>query len=517
MDTGGERVRLAELLAALSLGVDLGFGQPMDHVLRQCQIALRIAELAGLDEQARSAIYYSALLVNVGCHSDAHEQAYWFGDDIALKASKYDAEPFSVADALGMLRMLGSGGTPLHRLRIGLDFLLSGRKELDGMIADHARMARALGEELGLDGAVLGALICSYERWDGRGVPDGLAGADIPMASRVAHLAEFLEVADRTDGVEAAVSLGRRRSGSQFDPALVELVEADAEKVFHQLDELDSWDAVIDGEPGLARTLSSEECDEALAAIARFVDLKSPSTLGHSEAVATLAAAAAAGIGLSAAEQRLVHRAGLVAGFGRLGVSNAIWDKPGPLSAAEWERLRLYPHYTERMLHRSRALAPAGRLAGQVAERLDGSGYPGGLAGSALSLTSRIVSTAELFRTKREPRPHREALSVVEATKLLRDEVRAGRLDGTVVDAVLSAAGERVQRRRAGPAGLTAREIEVLHCLVRGQSNREIAKTLVISPKTVGNHVEHVYSKIGVSNRAAASLFAMRHGLVPGT
>ncbi len=517
VDPGDEKVRLAELVAALSLGVDLGFGQPLEHVLRQCRIALGIAELAGLDEQARSAIYYSALLVNVGCHSDAHEQAYWFGDDIALKASKYDAEPFSAADVLGMLRMLGSGSTPLHRLRIGLDFLVSGRKELDLMVARHAEMAHALGEELGLDQAVLDALAGSYERWDGRGVPDGLVGADIPMASRIAQLAEFLEVAYRTEGVEAAVALGRRRSGSQFDPALVELVEADAEKVFHQLDELDSWDAVIDGEPGLARTLSSGECDEALAAIARFVDLKCPSTLGHSEGVARLAAAAAAEIGLSPAEQRLVHRAGLVANLGRLGVSNAIWDKPGPLSAAEWERVRLYPHYTERMLHRSRALAAAGRLAGQVAERLDGSGYPGGLSGSALSLTSRIVATAELFQTKREPRPHRDALSVADAAKLLRDEVRAGRLDGTVVDAVLRAAGERVQRRPGGPAGLTAREVEVLHCLVRGQSNREIAKTLVISPKTVGNHVEHVYTKIGVSSRAAASLFAMRHGLVPET
>ena len=515
VDPESERVRLAELVAALSLGIDLGFGQPMEHVLRQCRIALRIAELAGLDERARSAIYYSALLVNVGCHSDAHEQAYWFGDDIALKASKYDAEPFTAADVLGMLQMLGSGSTPLHRLRIGLDFLVSGRKELDGMVTRHARLARSLGEELGLDEDVLEALAGSYERWDGRGVPDGLVGAAIPMAARVAHLAEFLEVAYRTDGVEAAVALGRRRSGTQFDPALVEIVESDAEKVFHQLDELDSWEEVIDGEPGLARTLSADECDEALAAIARFVDLKSPSTLGHSEAVATLAAAAAAELGLPLAEQRLVRRAGLAAGFGRLGVSNAIWDKPGPLSAAEWERVRLYPHYTERMLHRSRALAAAGRLAGQVHERLDGSGYPGGLSGSALGLPSRVLATAAAFQSKLEPRPYRPASPVAEVTRALRDDVRAGRLDGVVVDAVLRAAGERVGRRRAGPSGLTSREVEVLQHLARGLSNKEIARGLGISPKTVGNHVEHVYTKIGADSRASAGLFAMRHGLLP--
>jgi HD-GYP domain-containing protein (c-di-GMP phosphodiesterase class II) len=514
-DPESESVRLAELVAALSLGVDLGFGQPMEHVLRQCRIALRIAELAGLDEETRSAIYYSALLLNIGCHSDAHEQAYWFGDDIALKASKYDAEPFSAADVLGMLRMLGSGSTPLHRLRVGLDFVLGGRKELDGMITQHARMARSLGEELGLGADELAALETAYERWDGRGFPGELDGDRIPIASRVAHLAEFLEVAYRTDGVDAAVALGRRRSGTQFDPALVELVEADAEKVFHQLDDLDSWDEVIDGEPGLARTLGPDQCDHALRAVARYVDLKSPSSLGHSEAVAALAAAAAAEVGLPASEQRLVRRAGLVAGFGRLGVSNAIWDKPGPLGAAEWERVRLYPHYTERMLHRSRALAPAGRLAGQVRERLDGSGYPGGLSGPALTLASRVLATAEAFQSKREPRPHRPAGSVAEVTRVLRDDVRACRLDGAAVDAVLRAAGQRVGRRRVGPDGLTSREVEVLQHLARGLPNKEIARLLGISPKTVGNHVEHVYTKIGAENRAAAGLYAMRHGLLP--
>jgi HD-GYP domain-containing protein (c-di-GMP phosphodiesterase class II) len=295
----------------------------------------------------------------------------------------------------------------------------------------------------------------------------------------------------------------------------VDLVEADVEKVFHQLDEVDSWEAVIAGEPGLARTLAPDESDDVLRAIARYVDLKTPAMLGHSEAVAALAAAAARDLGLPSAEQGLVRRAGLVSGFGRLGVSNAIWDKPGPLSAAEWERVRLYPHYTERMLHRSRALEPAGRLAGQVRERLDGSGYPGGLSGPALSLASRVLATAEAFQAKLEPRAYRPASSVAETTGALRDDVRAGRLDADVVDAVLRAAGERVGRRRTGPAGLTAREVEVLQHLARGLPNKEIALRLGISPKTVGNHVEHVYTKIGADNRAAAGLFAMRHGLLP--
>ena len=118
-------VRLAELVASLSLGIDLGFGQPMEHVLRQCLIALRLGEQLGLDETERETIYYTALLVNVGCHSDAHEQAKWFGDDIALKATKYEHEPFSVRDVIGMVRLIGSGSAPLHRFRTGLEFAIS--------------------------------------------------------------------------------------------------------------------------------------------------------------------------------------------------------------------------------------------------------------------------------------------------------------------------------------------------------------------------------------------------------
>ena len=138
-------VRLAELVAALSLGIDLGFGQPMEHVLRQCLIALRLAERAGLDEEQRAAVYYTALLVNVGCHSDAHEQAKWFGDDIALKSGKYDYEFRSVRGAARRCGRIGAGNPPLHRFRVGLEFALSGHRDVDGMIAQHAAMARSLG------------------------------------------------------------------------------------------------------------------------------------------------------------------------------------------------------------------------------------------------------------------------------------------------------------------------------------------------------------------------------------
>ena len=183
-------------------------------------------------------------------------------------------------------------------------------------------------------------------------------------------------------------------------------------------------------------------------------------------------------------------------------------------TAAEAERVRLHPYLTDRMLAGSPALAALGATAAQHHERVDGSGYPRGLRGDAITPAGRLLAAADAYVTKTEPRPHRPALSPAEAASHLRDEVRAGRQDAHSVDALLTAAGHRVGRRREWPAGLTTREVEVLRLLARGLSNRQIAGRLVISHKTVDNHVEHIYTKIGVSNRARASLFAVRQGLV---
>jgi HD-GYP domain-containing protein (c-di-GMP phosphodiesterase class II) len=514
-DTDRAHVRLAELLAALSLGVDLGFSQPMEHVLRQCLIALRLGERIGLDENERAVIYYTALLVSVGCHSDAHEQAKWFGDDIRVKSFKYDYEPRSLRMATHGLRYFGSGQPPLHRFRLGLEFLVSGHREVDGMIEHHAALARTLGEQLELPVEVTTALGAAYEMWDGKGWPGELSGEDVPLASRVAMVAEYTEVAHRLGGADATRELARERAGKQFDPTLAELIEHEADLIFAGLDSVGTWDAVIDAEPALAVVLSGDRFDRALLAIANFVDLKSPYTLGHARAVGELAADAAAQLGLPAAEVRTLRRAGYVHDLGRLGVSNAILDKPGPLGAGEWERVRMQPYLSDRMLHQSETLAPLGAIAVQHRERLDGSGYPRGLTGSAITRHARILAAADAYQAMREPRPHRRELAPAEAAAELRREVTASRLDGEAVEAVLGAAGHRVVRRRGGPAGLTPREVEVLQLLARGLSNRKIGERLVISPKTVANHVEHIYAKIGASTRATASLFAMQHGLLP--
>jgi HD-GYP domain-containing protein (c-di-GMP phosphodiesterase class II) len=511
----GPRVRLAELVAALSLGIDLGFGQPMEHVLRQCLIALRLAERIGLGDEERATVYYTALLINVGCHTDAHEQAKWFGDDLAFKATKYDHPSRSVRGLAAGLKALGAGHPLLQRFRIGVEFAVSGHRAVEHMLAGHAKIVRSLAEHLSLPDAVQDAVGAAYEQWDGKGWPGDLSGEDIPVATRIAQVAEFAEVAQRVGGIEQVSTLGEQRWLGQLDPRIVGVLITDADLILADLDHVQTWDAVVDAEPSLAVVLSEERFDAALEAVANFVDLKSPYFLGHARAVASLAEGAATQLGMHAGEVRTIRRAGLVHGWGRLGVSNAIWDKRGPLGAGEWERVRMHPYLTERMLRQSLALAPLGSIAAQLRERLEGSGYPRGLSGPAISRPARILAAADVYQAMREPRPYREALSADPASDELRGEVKAGRLDDEAVRAVLAAAGHRVPRRREGPAGLTEREVEILRLAARGLTNKDIAAMLVISPKTVANHIEHIYAKIGVSTRAMAGFFAMTHGLLP--
>jgi HD-GYP domain-containing protein (c-di-GMP phosphodiesterase class II) len=451
----------------------------------------------------------------VGCHTDSHEQAKWFGDDIALRSTKYQHDFRSAAGAVSGLLALGAGNPPLHRLRVAVTYALGGHRELDDSIERHAELAAGLGVRLGLGPDVESAVAASYERWDGRGWPGRVRGAEIPIASRICQLAEYVEVAHRTGGVEAASRLARDRSGGQFDPELAALVEREGPLVLAQLHLGHAWEEVIGSEPALRQPLRGDAADAALSAVADFVDLKSPYTLGHSRAVAELAAEAGRVLALPVDEVEVLRRAGLVHDLGRLGVSNAIWDSRSQLGSGQWERIRMYPYLTERILRQSASLAPLGRVASLHRERLDGSGYPYGRTASELSLPHRALAAADAYQTWREPRPHRTTLTADQAAARLRGEARAGRLDGDAVEAVLSAAGHRTDRRHSRPAHLSPREVEVLRLIARGLSSREIAARLALSPKTVRNHTEHIYAKTGAGNRVAASLFAVEHGLLP--
>jgi HD-GYP domain-containing protein (c-di-GMP phosphodiesterase class II) len=512
----GTGIRRAELVALLSLGTDLGLGQPMEHMIRACLIALRLGEQVGLSEGERKAIYYSGLLAWVGCHTDAYEQAKWFGDDMRAKSdAHYTYDMGKLGPALAfLLRHVGGQSQPLlERARTGVAFVGEGRRALLALAENHYLATDLLATRLGLGDEVRESLRQTYERWDGRGAYE-MRGDEIAPASRLINLADVVEVFGRAGGVDAAIGVARERSGGQFDPALVDVFCEVAPLLLSEVDATPSWDAVISAEPALADWIAEADLDATLAAVGEFAELKSPWTMGHARAVAELSEQAGREVGLPENDVNLVRRAGLVQDLGRLGVPNQIWDKPGPLSYAELERVRLCPHLTERMLAFSPALAPLGALAVLHHERLDGSGYPRGLAGDAISVAGRLLGAADAYHAMTQMRAYRPALSPREAAAELRVDVKAGRLDGQFVDCVLRAAGHRVRRQREWPNGLTTREVEVLRLVARGLSNKQIAAVMGIAPKTAGSHVEHIYRKIDVANRAQASIFAMRHGLM---
>jgi len=519
MSSVRERVRLAELVALLSLGTDLGLGQPMEHMIRACLIALRMGERLGLTEPERGVVYYSGLLAWVGCHTDAYEQAKWFGDDTTLKRDvHYYYDMGRVGPAISfVLRHVGGPGRPLAtRTRVGIAFMGDGLRTMKALAENHYRATDELAERLGLGADVRESLRQTYERWDGKGAY-GMKGEEIALSSRLINLADVVEVFGRTGGVDAAIMVARERSGTQFDPELVDAFCEQAPMVLTELDQTPSWEAVIAAEPALGRGIAGEELELALEAIGEFAELKSPWIMGHVHAVRSLVTEAATSFGLPNDDLTELRKAACVYDLGRLGVPNTVWDKPGPLTRSELERVRTHPYLSERMLAFVPSLEALGRIAVQHHERLDGSGYPRGLSGDQIATTARLLAAADAYQALCEPRPHRPAQTAQDAAGELRREVTAGRLDGEAVDGVLRAAGHRVGRRREWPTGLTTREVEVLRLLARGLSNKQIAEQLVISPKTAGSHVEHIYRKIDASNRAQASLFAMRHGLMRDT
>lgn len=507
-------VRLSEVLVSLSLVTDLGFGQPPEHMLRSARIALRLGERLGLSPEELAALYDVSILTYVGCPVYGNEASSVFGDDIEFRSKAIEVDLAGFPAMVFMLRRAGHGTGLANRVRQATSFMATGGQAVVEQMANHCAAAGVFAGRLGLSGDVRSGLEQAYARWDGRGVPKGLAGSELSLSARISHIAEACEVFERTAGVDAALEVVKARSGSHFDPVVAAAVQRDPEALFAGIDE-NTVDEVLDAEPVERPALTEDELDAVLEAIGDFCDMRCPYFAGHARGTAELAARAAESLPLPAAEIRLLRRAALVHDVGRFGVPGTVWDKPGPLSASDRERMRMHAYFVERIFSRPEPLRRVGLLAATHHERMDASGYHRGVGGAMLSVSSRILAAADAYHAMLQPRPHRPAFGADDAARELRVEVSAGRLDAGAADAVLSATGHAAGRARSGgPAGLTAREADVLVLLAQGLPNKGIAKVLGISAKTVGNHVEHVYTKLGVSSRAAAALRAMQLGLV---
>jgi HD-GYP domain-containing protein (c-di-GMP phosphodiesterase class II) len=510
---GSEPVRTAELIAALCLATDLGMAFPFEHGLHTTLIAMRLADKLGIDRQRASQTYYACLLSHASCTTEAHVAAEVFGGSLTtnLNPVMYGSEREVLT---GMLRALPDPESPaLLRTVQTARRLPRMAREMRPALSAACEVAGMLAEQLGAPPSVPGLLAHLTERWDGKGPLRRAKGTQIPLPMRIVHVATDAAFQRLVGGVDHAVRLVRERAGHAFDPEVAACVVDEGKDILALDEGASAWEEVLALEPPPPLVLEQAAIDRALAAMGNFADLTSPSLAGHAAGVAELAAAAARHCGIDAVGVTAIRRAGLVHDLGRVAVHPRIWQKPGPLSADDWEQVRLHPYHTERVLSRSGLLAALAPIAGLHHERLDGSGYHRGCVGAALPMPARLLAAADAYHAMTEPRPRRQALTPEQAAMTLGQEASAGRLDPDAVAAMLEAAGQRAPRL-ARPAGLTEREAEVIGLLARGLQTKQIARALGISIKTADRHIQNAYGKLGVSTRAAAALVAMEHGLV---
>lgn len=500
--------RLSELLGSLSLATDVAAGLGPETALRTALLAVRIADLAGLQGFERRDAYYAGVLRFIGCTAFSHEMAWTYGagDDLAVMRALTPSDARHPGDALaravaGMNPRAPLGARARSVLRIASD-----PRTASKMAAAHCDLAVRLAGRLGMSEGVVATLGQVYERWDGRGAPAGLRGDAIRKAARVQHVAWRLSAHFALEGPGRARALLTERAGSELDPQLTRQVDRAFPEIVRGMNEPSVWEAYLEAEPAPALRVPGGRVPSIAQAFAHYVDIKSPFTLGHSTAVAALVKAAGGSDDL--------HIAALLHDLGRVAVPNGIWDKPGPLSSAERETVNTHVYNTERILARAPVLAPYARLASLHHERLDGGGYHRGVPASSLDREARLLAAADVYAALTEDRAHRPAHTADHAARVLSDEARAGRLDRDACQAILAAAGHRRPRvDSAWPAGLSDREVDVLRLVARGLANKEIGVRLFISAKTVQRHMESIFDKTAVRTRAAAAVFAVDRGL----
>jgi HD-GYP domain-containing protein (c-di-GMP phosphodiesterase class II) len=510
------QMRLADLLGGLSIAADLGFGLPPEEAMRSCLIGTALAREWGLSEDVVGDCFYTALLMHLGCSALSHESNVAFGDDrrmMAAVAKTNVADPDDLAATF--VPEMTRGLSPAERARIEHYTFAHGAEFGRSFDIGSCEVASITARRVGLGTGVQRSLREAVEWWNGDGPPQGLRGADIALPARIARAAADAARFDHIGGRDAAVAALRRRSGTILDPELVALFMAKADRVLAEAQTGDPRQLLLDREPEPVVEIEFSKLRQVASAFGDLADLKTPWMHGHSSGVAKLATAAAEKLGLDRQTISRLEISALLADLGRLAVSNAIWEKRGPLTTTEWEEVRTHPYRTERILATSDALEPMAQVAGMHHERLDGSGYHRGCRARELPFAARVLAAADALHAMTQERPHRPALGATQAAEELRRDVKAGRLDPEVAGAVLEAAGQRAPRRRDNlrPGGLTEREVEVARLVAAGLSNPVIASRLVISRRTAEHHVQNIYAKLGVASRAGLAVFVHEHDL----
>jgi HD-GYP domain-containing protein (c-di-GMP phosphodiesterase class II) len=513
-------LRLGELVAALALAQDNAFGQPLESQLRSCLLASWMCEAAGLDAEQRATVYWVALLRFIGCTGHAHEVSTMFGDEIAIRGQTLVHDSGNPAEVMRDIVAFATAGHDTEEREAIVQRIQETIREWAFLnFSSGCEVADVLVERLEFGPDVREALRCTFECWNGKGHPNHVQGEAIPLPMRIVHVSHDMEALARHFSPDRALEAAHERRGETYDPAVADVFLAHGRDWFDRLVRTEPWDAVLALEPEPHRMLSGEALDDALSVVADFIDLKSPYWGGHSRRCAKLAGDAADVLGLADTDVATLRRAALVHDFGTTVVPNSIWDKPGPLTRAEFDRVELHPMLTEQMLRRSPGLGVLNRMAAAHHERCDSSGYHKRVRADSDDLGACVLAATEVYVGLTTERADRAPFSPADAAAELRRLESEGAIEPRACRAVLVAAGHGEPPANAGkrpqnPGGLTRREVDVLRLAARGHTTREIADRLFISPKTADHHIQHIYGKIGVSTRAAAALWAMEHTVV---
>jgi HD-GYP domain-containing protein (c-di-GMP phosphodiesterase class II) len=508
-------------VATLALAQDNAFGQPLESQLRSCLLATWICDAAGFDKPVRDTVYWVALLRYIGCTGHAHEVATLFGDEIAIRAQTLVHDAGNPAEVIqDVIRFATAGRATQEEREQVVQFIQQNAREwATHNFSSGCEVGDMLLQRIEFGPGVREALRFTFERWNGKGYPAHAAGETIPLPMRVVHLSHDMEALARLFSPERALEAARDRRDRTYDPALVDVFLAHGSEWFSRLAKVEPWDAVIDLEPQPRRVLDGEGLDNALLMAADFIDLKSPYMGGHSRRCAELVTRAAQVLGFSEDAITTLRRAALVHDFGSTAVPNSIWDKRGSLTRAEFDRVELHPMLTEQMLRRSPGLASLNSVAAAHHEKSDGSGYHKRVRADAVDPAAALLAATEVYVGMTTERADRPAFSAEDAATEVSRLASTGVLEPRSIRAVLVAAGHGEPaaapvRRAKHPGGLSRREVDVLRLAAKGLTTREIGERLFISTKTADHHIQHVYTKIGVSTRAAAALWAMQNAVV---
>ncbi|WP_180126339.1 HD-GYP domain-containing protein [Rhodoferax sp. BLA1] len=440
-------LKLSELMAALSHALDITEGQPEGHCVRCCWIGMHIGQKIGLDNDALWTLYYTLLLKDLGCSSNAARICeLYVTNDLQFKRD-FKWVDGSLPQVLRfVLRHTGPAAGLRERLKALGGILSHGDEIAQELIQTRCTRGADIARQLRFPEAVSAGIHALDEHWDGRGRPDKLVGQAIPLQARIALLAQVIDVHHGAQGRHSALAEVKARSGSWFDPALVAAFEAVAQTdSFWQMlaaPAAQVEQAVYALEPGGHEVSITEDyLDDIAEAFGQVVDAKSPFTAGHSARVALYTALLAESMEVPEARRRWLKRGALLHDVGKLGVSNRILDKPGKLDAVEWQAVQRHASYTEAILSRVRIFDELARVSAAHHERLDGQGYPRGLMAQDITLETRIITTADIFDAITAERPYRAAVPLDKTLDIMKDAV------GTAIDATCFENLQRITRQ----------------------------------------------------------------------